>query len=555
MHFFRDLFAIWFKPPSLYIPPSPSPISVWLAGLLPVLCLLPFLDKALNIDDPIFVWSAQQILKDPLDFYGFWVNWHGSMDRADLVNQNPPGVAYYLAVVGTLFGWSERALHAAMLLPAAMVGWGCYRLAQHLCPYPLTAALTSVLTPVFLVSAGTLMSDVLMLAFYVWAVALWIEGLEGNRRCWLALAGLLVALAGLTKYIGLSLFVLLGLYGWLHQRRLGAWLFYLLAAFVPVMAFELYTCHLYGHGLIGGAINYSNKDKIINYSQIFVGVLFLGGCFLSPIFYAPRLWSPRILRAAGLILVASMLLSLASVGYKQGGVWFIIHLAVFLAAGWQILALAALDLHQRRDAAAWLLFCWVLGIFVFAVFLNWTVNSRSLLPMLPAVGILVARRLELHVATAKSCADWRWITPPVLGGAVAVAVLAQDAAWANSIRATSRRLMDEYGNTPSGSTVWFQGSWGFQYYMQQQGARRMQNDKLEVNAGDFIVVSTHGISDIPYGPGIRQIANWRIPVSHWGTTMSLQRNAGFYSSRHGIFPYFFGWAEEVYLIYWVSRYP
>ncbi len=552
MSFSQDSLAAWFKPPTLYIP-NASRIDAWLAALLPVLCLLPFLDKAVNIDDPMFIWSAQQILKDPFDFYGFHVNWYGySLDRADLVNQNPPGVAYYLAVAGALFGWSERALHAAMLLPAAMVGWGCYRLAQHLCPYPLTAVLTSVLTPVFLVSAGTLMSDILMLAFYVWAVVLWIEGLEGNRKCRLALAGLLVALAVLVKYVGLSLFGLLGLYGWLHQRRPGAWLFYLLAALVPMVAFELYTHHLYGHGLIGGAIDYSDKNKILNHSQIFVGILFLGGCILSPVFYAPRLWQPRILWIIGLILIVGVpLLSLVSVGDRHSSMWFFIHLAVFLIAGCQVLALAILDLHWRRDAVGWLLFCWVLGIFVFAVFLNWTVNSRSLLPMLPAVGILVARRLETQ--SAKPTVDWRWIMPPMLAGVVAVTVLAQDAAWANSIRATSRRLMEEYGNTLSGGTVWFQGGWGFQYYMQQQGARKIQSDKLEVNTGDFIVVSTHGYFNILYGPGIRQIANWQIPVSRWGTTVNLQRNAGFYSSRRGSFPYFFGWAKDIYLIYRVSQ--
>lgn len=542
----QDLLLSWFKPPRLYIPSDASRINIWLAAILPVLCLLPFLDKAVNIDDPMFIWSAQQILKDPFDFYGFRVNWYGSsLDRADLVNQNPPGVAYYLAVVGVLFGWSERALHTAMLLPAAMVGLGCYRLAQYLCLYPLTAALTSVLTPVFLVSAGTLMSDVLMLAFYVWAVVLWIEGLKWNRRRWLALAGLLVVLAALTKYIGLSLFALLSLYGWLHQRRPGRWLLYLLAALIPITAFELYTRHLYGHGLIGGAIDYADKTKGFNYSQIFVGLIFLGGGFLSPIFYAPYLWSPRVLQVVGLILVVGIaVLSWVGVDDRYGGAWFFIHLAVFLMAGWQVLVLAILDLHQRRDATAWLLFCWVLGIFTFGVFLNWTVNSRSLLPMLPAVGILVARRLEVRIATAKPNTDWRWILPPALAGAVAMSVLVQDVAWANGIRATSRRLMGEYGNTPSGSIVWFQGFWGFQYYMKQQGAREVQNagGKSEIRPGDFLVVST-GLAS---GSGIRQVAEWRISVDGWGTTMNRQGNAGFYSSLWGSFPYFFGRAEDVY---------
>jgi hypothetical protein len=37
--------------------------------------LAPFLNKAFHIDDPLFIWMAQQIAKHPFDPYGFYVNW------------------------------------------------------------------------------------------------------------------------------------------------------------------------------------------------------------------------------------------------------------------------------------------------------------------------------------------------------------------------------------------------------------------------------------------------------------------------------------------------
>jgi len=37
--------------------------------------LAPFLNKAFHIDDPLFIWMAQQIAKHPFDHYGFYVNW------------------------------------------------------------------------------------------------------------------------------------------------------------------------------------------------------------------------------------------------------------------------------------------------------------------------------------------------------------------------------------------------------------------------------------------------------------------------------------------------
>ena len=54
----------------------------WLASpLLPVAAavavLAPFARKAFNVDDPLFLWTARQIARDPADFFGFNVNWYG----------------------------------------------------------------------------------------------------------------------------------------------------------------------------------------------------------------------------------------------------------------------------------------------------------------------------------------------------------------------------------------------------------------------------------------------------------------------------------------------
>lgn len=67
----------------------------WLVvTLVPVLCLIPFVDKAFNIDDPLFLWAAQQIQTHPLNFYDFTVNWYGFDAPMSIINKNPPGVSY-----------------------------------------------------------------------------------------------------------------------------------------------------------------------------------------------------------------------------------------------------------------------------------------------------------------------------------------------------------------------------------------------------------------------------------------------------------------------------
>lgn len=52
--------------------------------------LVPFANKAFNIDDPLFIWSARHIQKNPLDFYGFSANWYGTEMPMSDITQNPP---------------------------------------------------------------------------------------------------------------------------------------------------------------------------------------------------------------------------------------------------------------------------------------------------------------------------------------------------------------------------------------------------------------------------------------------------------------------------------
>src|SRR5437879_5859100 len=107
-----------------------------LAGLT-LAMLLPFLRKAVHIDDPLFLWAAWQIQAHPADFYGFTVNWYVVEEPMHAVTKNPPLASYYLAAGAALFGRSEASLHAAMLLPAIGVVIGAYRLARRLCSQPL----------------------------------------------------------------------------------------------------------------------------------------------------------------------------------------------------------------------------------------------------------------------------------------------------------------------------------------------------------------------------------------------------------------------------------
>src|ERR1700691_4071250 len=87
-------------------------------ALLVLVCLAPFIGKPFNIDDPLFLWTARQIQSHPFDPYGFNVNWYGWESPMWEVTKNPPLAGYYLALSAANLGWSECALHLALLLPA-----------------------------------------------------------------------------------------------------------------------------------------------------------------------------------------------------------------------------------------------------------------------------------------------------------------------------------------------------------------------------------------------------------------------------------------------------
>ena len=226
----------------------PQPVDdrqLWLVVVLVGALLLPFVNRAFHIDDPLFLWAAKQIQTHPADPYGFRVNWYGADMAMFDVTKNPPLASYYLALVASIAGWSERALHLALMLPALSVVAGMFLLARRWCMNPALAVLAGLLTPVFLVSAVTVMCDVLMLAFFVWAVYAWTTGLAARSHAWMALAGALMAAAALTKYFGIALIPLLLVYALVKERRVGVWLLHFLIPIAALIWYQSVTLRLY----------------------------------------------------------------------------------------------------------------------------------------------------------------------------------------------------------------------------------------------------------------------------------------------------------------------
>ena len=515
--------------------------------LVVLAALIPFLAKPFNIDEPLFLWTARQIQVHPANPYGFDVNWYGTAMPMSVVTKNPPLASYYLALAAGLVGWSEAGLHTAFLLPALMAIWGTYRLARRLCHWPLLAALITLFTPVFLVSATTVMCDVLMLAFWMWAAVLWLEGMAESHSWKLTVAGLLIGLAALTKYYGACLVPLLAACSLIDKRRLGWWAIRLLIPLAMLYFYQLATLLLYGHPLFAIATDYALAVKehygFSRTAVVVTGLSFTGGCLAMAFIFAPLLWRTRLL--ALVVLTAAAMLVMAAVVKKfdplqsASGPFMEVQIVFWAIGGAWVLALTLAEVWTRRDADSWFLGLWVVGTFAFAVLLNWITNGRSLLPLAPAVGILLARQLERNVLADRTTWPRRVMICLAAGGALALLTARADYQLAMAVRQSARQVWAGYGHATR--PLWFEGHWGFQYYMEALGASALDFKRSAVNPGDHLAIP-HNNSNVllpdPQKTVLRETLIFPGPrlLATWNETLG----AGFYASLWGPLPFAFG---------------
>ncbi|GFE57829.1 glycosyltransferase family 39 protein [Geobacter sp. AOG1] len=508
-----------------------------------VLSLAPFAAKAFNIDEPLFIWVAKHIQSHPLDFYGFRINWYGTdMDAARII-KNPPLASYYIAMVATLFGWNEIPLHLAFLFPAVAAVLGTYFLAKDFTQNPLMATLIGILNPVFILSSMTVMCDTMMLAFYVWSVYFWVRGTKDGSCRNLFIATVLIALCSLTKYFGLSLIPLLFLYTLMARNERRHQALFLLVPIVILCLYQWETYVIYGRGLLSDAASYASKEKALDLAALFpnlvTGLSFTGGCLISTLFFVPLLRNkPIVFAAAILIPMAAFGLNRINFSHLPEIPWwgYYLQLSIFVAAGINILVLTGQDFWQRRESDSMLLVLWIMGTFVFAAIVNWSVNGRSILPMAPAVGIVVMRFLENKKEPMRQPSFKQMLISLSCAWLVCMMV-----AWADySLAETARTAAKEIGRTYGGSAkpLWFQGHWGFQYYMEKNGGTAYDRVKASVQPGDIMVIPENSTNAFPEimvkGTPLKVL---QFTPARFLTTMNFSAAAGYYSSSFGPLPF------------------
>jgi hypothetical protein len=522
--------------------------------LVTVGALAPFLRKPLHIDDPLFVWTARQIHAAPLDFYGFTVNWTGVPHPMTEFMRNPPLAAYWHALVAWLGGWSELSLHLGALPWALAATLATYALAQRLCARPLLATLISIAAPVFLVSATSLGSDVPMLALWLWAVVLWVRGLDEHRQRLLAASMLLCCAAALTKYFAVGLIPLLAAYTLARERRASPRLVWLAMPLLAIAAYELATQIGYGHGLLGDAIGFSYEasgtdpaSPWAGFERGLIGLLFVGGAVVTPGLFAPFVWSGRAISlgmgGAGLLalLVGNQgALGALSLRVDSGGAWAaLLHIACFAGVGLHVVALGLRDAAHHRDSDALLLLLALLGTLAFGICFNWTVNARAMIALAPLAAILTVRALERPGAGLAPARPWLLGAALLLGGSIGLAVTWADFRLALSFRSAAEEMVAAEDGAPD--RVRFLGHWGFQYYMEQRGARAVDFSDDHLDPGDLLLVpeNSPGSNRVPWKAST-VVRTRELPASPGISIQSWETRAAFHAAVRGPLPFFIG---------------
>lgn len=508
---------------------------VWLV-LVVVAVLLPFLNRAFHVDDPLFVWMAEQITRHPLDPYGFKLNWAGFAQPMTDVMQNPPLCSYYIAAAASILGWSEPALHAAFLLWAVISVLGTFLLARRFCPNPFAAALLTLFTPVFLISATTIMCDVMMLALWIWAIEFWLSALERKQQWRFLLSVLLISAAALTKYFAIALVPLLAAYTLVRDRRFTLPLAWLLIPVAVLSNYDFCTEQRYGHALFSGAIGLSaaitSGTRLPRLANALIGLTFIGGCFFTAVFFWP-LYSKRLLVSAlfvFLVLAAGLRFFVISWHYLEAAeapVWLEGGFFATVAVG--ILVLAVADFMRRRNSEALLLLLWITGTFFFSSFLNWSVTGRTLLPAAPAVAILAIRQVG----------QWqsRRILYCLAGAAICTLLITiSDYRDADCDRVAAHYFQQHYSSAPR--RLWFQGHSGFQYYMQKWGAIIYDRNAPQVAPGDLVAGAFSDVQAYRFpDEQITMEERLRLRAFPFLGVSTLGGGASFYSSFGGPLPW------------------
>jgi hypothetical protein len=104
------------------------------------------------------------------------------------------------------------------------------------------------------------MADIPMLALWLVAILLWVEGIERDRLDLLVATGVAAGACVLTEYSGAAVIGLCALYV-LVRHGVGRWVIALVPSVVIVVLYQSWSAGLYGQAHVSDAITYAQQER------------------------------------------------------------------------------------------------------------------------------------------------------------------------------------------------------------------------------------------------------------------------------------------------------
>jgi hypothetical protein len=464
--------------------------------------------KPVHIDDTVVLHVAANILRDPLRPFAGEFFWLEEPQPLAKVTTNPPLVSYWLAPWIALAGYREWVLHLSFAPFIALLMWGMHRLATRWlgAAWAWWAVGWLMFSPAVLPGMN-LMRDVPALALLVGGLACWVEGLERQQARWLIAGALLGGLAGLAKYTALIWLPLVALYT--VQRRAYGALGWLLLALLPIAGWS--ALNLWTDGEVHLVYLWQERRGSAPLgAKLLPGVVGLGASTLLWLGVRRRFkaalgdgwrWKVALVVLAAAGVVGWYHLQFAGQPmYLQSLLWLVagvIVLGLAVGVGWFKDSPPSIRFPPLREGnragenavppasrgnlkegvstsqhITLFLRLWLLIALAAAV---WGVPFQAMRHLLYALPPLIL------ILT-----PWVGRNAPLLlaQGVLCLAVIAADYDYA----VCYQRGAAAYAERFSGERVWYAGSWGWMFYAEQHGFRKLLPDGTGLERGDIVII-------------------------------------------------------------------
>jgi hypothetical protein len=447
---------------------------------------LPFVNRAIHLDENTYLAIAHNVFRHfwfPQDFPGLWfgipvLNFSG--------HTHPVGVAWFLALLMKMFhGDQEWKLRLGFIVFPAAFAMATYFLARRFTQRPLLASLLTVVTPAVLVFSPTLMPDLPMATFWLWAVVAFCAGLDEDRASLRGVAGLLLVMATLVSYQALFMCAVLMLYAWRRGER--RWSTYL-SLFMPVIFLALYWYAGYRHyGFFAAErttryLSASNIFGLDYFRQKLLGMLTTLGA--TTVFGLAALWIWWKSKGWKIVMFGCLLVGASVFLVPRDYRWFekmeyMFYAAsglalVWITAGFLVHSIRANDGSKRGVSSdLFLLSSWFWGVVLYTIFLCEFSATRYIAALAPPVVILFVRETE-KCFEQKRLLPRRFLRFAVLATwIVALLTAYADYQFVGAYRDFSRWVSQKY--SLAGGSLWVGTEAGLRYYMEREGARTLVN--------------------------------------------------------------------------------